>query len=88
MINARLLLPIRLFGREVVVRGPVVVFTAIEEEKGNCSREASTFGLVAEIPRGTRTTLESDEIAPSRVRVRTVIKMGGSSAKSANLNNT
>ena len=35
-------------------------------------------------PRGTRATFESADTEPSRVRVRTVMKIGGSSERSAN----
>lgn len=44
--------------------------------------------VVLVIPRGTRQTFESDDTAPSFVLVRTVIKIGGSSAKSDNRRST
>lgn len=81
-------LPIKLFGSEAVVRGPeVAVLTAIDEY-GSWIFSESKFEFIPEPPLGTLTTLESAEIVPSLVLVLTVIKIGGSSAKSASLSNT
>ena len=63
------------------------MLTAIDEY-GSWIFSESKFEFIPEPPLGTLTTLESAEIVPSLVLVLTVIKIGGSSAKSASLNNT